>query len=221
MATTKKQDARARLQAERAEQARRERRVKFVIYGVTGVLVIGLGGMAAWALWPKPAAPLPAASSTLVPPWPVPADSVARAKQVGLEVNQMEGTAQHFHVHLDILDDGKPVTIPANLGIDGTGMSEMHTHDTRGVIHIESPSTGKKYHLGQVFQVWGLHFAADGIGGLKTTGGKTLRVFVNGTQVTTDPAAIELKSHQEIALVYGDPAAKTTIPSSYAFQTGE
>lgn len=51
--------------------------------------------------------------------------------------------------------------------------------------------------------------------------GKSLRVFVNGTPQTGNPAAILFKAHDEVAVVYGTPQPSETIPSKYEFAEGE
>lgn len=76
----------------------------------------------------------------------------------------------HIHPHIEILVDGKQVTIPANVGIGSntwknhaldeygmTGMAPLHTHDTSGTIHVES-NTVRDYTLGEFFDVWGVSF---------------------------------------------------------------
>jgi hypothetical protein len=42
--------------------------------------------------------------------------------------------------------------------------SPIHTHDTSGIVHIESP-TVRPFTLGQFFDVWGVRFTSDCIGG--------------------------------------------------------
>ncbi|AJT65517.1 hypothetical protein [Streptomyces chattanoogensis] len=167
-------------------------------------------------------APVAYGSTTALPPWPAPADATAGARAAGLEVSEMEGTAIHFHTHLDVIVDGEPVQVPANLGIDPETrmMSELHTHDTRGVLHIEGPAE-RRYILGQLFNEWGVRLNSRGIGGLKAGEGKTLTAYVDGERVSGDPASIELTAHREIALVYGDPDEQVDVPSSYDFAPGE
>ena len=96
--------------------------------------------------------------------------------------------------------------MPAYIGIAGganaTGLSSLHTHDSSGVIHIESPA-GRRFTLSQVFNEWNVLLSPTQIGSLKTGGGKTLTTYVNGKVLTTDPGKLELVKHQEIAIVYG------------------
>lgn len=154
--------------------------------------------------------------------WPLPADTAGRGRAIGLSVAPMEGTARHFHTHLDILVNGGRVTVPANLGIapSGTEMSELHTHDTTGVLHIEAPTTGKRYFLGQVFTEWNVRLDATHLGGLRTGLGRTLTVYVDGRRQSGDPARVELAPHREIALVYGAAGARPKVPSAYRFAPG-
>ena len=154
--------------------------------------------------------------------WARPDDTADRARAAGLSVAPMEGTALHFHTHLDILVDGVPVTVPAGLGIAGSGqeMAELHTHDTTGIVHIEAPTTGKRYALGQLFGEWNLRLDATDLGDLKAGGGRILTAYVDGRRQGGDPAAIELTRHREIALVYGPANARPKVPSSYAFPSG-
>jgi hypothetical protein len=224
----KRPGAKARIAAARAAEKRRERRNWIITIAVVGVVVAALATGAAWTLIkqnrPKPLpTPVAQGSDTALPPWPVPADPVAGARAVGLDVKPMEGTARHFHVHLDILVNGKPVTVPANLGISQAeqAMSELHTHDTTGVLHIEAPTANKRYTLGELFDEWQVKLSATGIGGLKANGTNTLSAHVNGKKQTGDPASIELLPHREIALVYGPAGAKVNVPTSYKFPQGE
>jgi hypothetical protein len=101
----------------------------------------------------------------------------------------------HIHPILSVYIDGKPVTIPANIGIDpnlykthkldayGMKMPDMpsmpvmyptHTHDTSGKIHVES-NEKRDYTLGDFLDVWGMDFS-----------GKTVKMTVNGTAVPTN-----------------------------------
>ncbi|WP_136625277.1 hypothetical protein [Dictyobacter kobayashii] len=52
--------------------------------------------------------------------------------------------------------NGQPVQVPQNVGIasDQSCIYWLHTHDTSGIIHIESP-TQKTYTLGNFTQLWG------------------------------------------------------------------
>lgn len=227
-----RRSARERIAVQRAAERRRERARWLVMWAITGTVVVVLGALGAWAMVEqnraasRPAAlPAPAqhGSDTALPPWPLPADPVSGARAAGLNVAPMEGTARHFHAHLDIIVNGRPVPVAADLGVSPAqqGMSELHTHDAGGLIHIESPAARQRYILGQLFNEWQVKLSAAGIGGLRTDATHTLTAYIDGRPWAGDPAAIELTPHREIALVYGPPGAQTGAPKSYAFQPGE
>jgi len=90
----------------------------------------------------------------------------------------------HIHPYLQIIVDGKNVTIPGGIGIEnalpegsstwgevyGGGSSScfepVHTHDSSGLIHIESPSN-INYTLGNFFTIWNQTYAYALINGVK------------------------------------------------------
>jgi hypothetical protein len=140
-----------------------------------------------------------------------------RLLPLGLQTLGAEGQATHYHSHLDILVDGKKVAVPALIGINpgANYITELHTHDTRGVIHVESPKENDEFSLGQFVAEWGVFLDNKCIGAYCDG----LKWYVNGKQQTGDPENLILKPHQEIAIVVGKPPAK--IPSSYKFAQGE
>jgi hypothetical protein len=127
-----------------------------------------------------------------------------------------EGLVMHFHAHLDIFVNGKKVVVPQLIGINpGAGyLTELHTHDARGVIHIEGQKE-RDFTLGQFIAEWGVYVDSRCIGAYCNG----LKWYVNGKQQTGNPAGLVLKSHQEIAIVVGEPPAK--IPASFKFSPGE
>jgi hypothetical protein len=169
---------------------------------------------------PKPAAD--AVSADSLPPWPAPADATAAARNAGLPMLSSEGNVEHIHVHVDVLNDGQPIPVPANIGIDTTrrAISPLHTHDDSGVVHIESP-VKRQFSLGEFFSEWGVSLSADNIGGLRETDGKVVRAYINGELRTGDPAAIMFNQHDEIALVYGLPQSGESVPATYDFPAGD
>ena len=151
-------------------------------------------------------------------PWPPEYEFLAdRLLPLGLNTLSQEGVATHIHAHLDIFVDGKRVKVPASIGINpgANYLTELHTHDTRGVIHVESPEADDEFTLGEFFGEWAVFLDSRCIGAYCDG----LKWYVNGKQETGDPASLVLKSHQEIAIVVGKPPAK--IPSTYKFSPGE
>ena len=159
-----------------------------------------------------------ATSGTAMPPWLAPPDTPSRAEAAGLSLGPM-GTAQHYHVHLDVIADGLPIPVAKDIGVDPRSgvMSGLHTHDTTGLIHIEAARADQRFTLGQLFTEWNVRLTPKQVGGLRDSAAKTWRIYVNGKQFTTNPAALVLRPHQEIALVYGSPTADVKVPSNYDF----
>jgi hypothetical protein len=151
-------------------------------------------------------------------PWNVGLDTLPdRLAPLGLHQLVAEGEVLHIHQHLDIYVNGKHEPVPALIGIyDGQFLTELHTHDASGIMHLESP-TKRRFDLGQFFGVWGVRLNSDCVGGYcrQVT---PWTVYVNGRAYTGNPAELELEEHQEIAFVIGTPPRK--IPSSYRFPAG-
>lgn len=199
-----------------------KRRIAAGVAVVTGSVLLaacGSGGKHASGATSTPTTDDKPAAATVS--WPAPPDPSARVKAAGLPMLGQEGQVLHIHSHLDVYVDGRPVTVPALIGIDEAQqqISPLHTHDTSGVVHIESP-VKKDFTLGQFMTEWNVPISKDALGPLKTGGGKELHVYVNGREQTGDPAALKLAAHAEIAVVYGSPTDKVKVPTSYNWPDG-
>src|ERR1051325_10609399 len=195
-----------------------------------------------WVIWGSiavvlsllvPVETLPAASAesdsknlpglqTGAPPWGAETENLrSRLKAINLPALSQEGNALHIHQHLDIFVHDKRITIPADIGInyDERFISPLHTHDRTGVIHVEADEV-RDFTIGQFFDVWGVRFTKDCIGGYCAKGNDKLHVFANGKPVSGDPRALVLTAHQEIAVVYGPEKTAVSIPSHYDFDPG-
>lgn len=163
------------------------------------------------------------AFQTGAPPWlPVIANLRARLEADGLQVLVAEGQVQHTHQHLDVFVDGQPISVPADIGIDLVSgiISPIHTHDATGIIHVESPIV-REFTLGEFFDVWGVRFDADCLGGICDGNGRTMSVYLDGQAVTGDPRSVVLDAHEEIVVAIGTSAQlPNPIPPSYAFPAG-
>jgi hypothetical protein len=134
----------------------------------------------------------------------------------------MEGQVMHIHQHLDIFINGQAVPVPKDIGINEAAgwLSQIHAHDNVGVIHVESPYVAT-FTLGQFFDLWGVKFAQDTIGGYVVDDTNLLRMYVNGELYTGDYRTFELGERQQITIVYGTEAqTPAVIPSSYTFPAG-
>src|SRR6476646_2299300 len=107
-------------------------------------------------------------------PWPAPGNPMALPCAAGLVPEKAEFLQYHVHAHLDVFVNGRPVIVPAGIGIDvenpgvkvqtgptgvvtGAGgiegcnqpcISPLHTHDLYGALHTET-TTPSPNHLGQ------------------------------------------------------------------------
>lgn len=95
-----------------------------VAYGITAAavaigLIIGIWVLVRQTSSPDAADGVAGAKGQRdVPPWELPDDPESAAKSAGLQVSRMEGTATHFHSHLDITVNGQPLAVPSSLGVD-------------------------------------------------------------------------------------------------------
>ena len=149
------------------------------------------------------------------PPWDNGSAYLAtRLPFLHLEALTQEQLAFHIHQHLDLYVNSKKVPLPAGVGFTQDGrLTELHTHDATGLIHVESP-VNRPYSLGQLFGEWGVWLSANRIGDYR---GK-VQWWVNGKKQTGNPALLALKPHQEIVVVLGTPPL--VIPKSYNFPAG-
>jgi hypothetical protein len=169
--------------------------------------------------------------------WPAPPDRLERTVAAGLQPERKEFLIHHAHAHLDVFVDGKPIVVPAGIGIniddpdvktfndpDGAVsyggitrcrkpcISPLHTHDATGVIHTES-SSPKPNTLGQFFTEWGVRLNESCVG--EHCSPERIAFYVNGKPYGRDPRAIELTDRKEIAIVIGTPPAQ--IPKTADF----
>ncbi|MBP0589677.1 hypothetical protein J8I87_08090 [Paraburkholderia sp. LEh10] len=110
----------------------------------------------------------------------------------------------HVHAHLAIVNNGKWLALPANVGLLSQCNYEMHTHDQTGIIHIETPNV-KNYTLGQFFDIWGQALSSTNVAGI--TGTVVAYINDNGDvrRYDGDLRDIELISHRDITLEIGQP----------------
>ena len=130
----------------------------------------------------------------------------------------------HNHIHLAILADGQPVTVPAGIGVgrpwgvDATGFitggscfAWLHTHDTSGLVHMVS-SRQTNFTLLNLFEVWGQPLGPNSAAGYRGD----LAVFVNGERSSADPRSIPLINFRNIVIELGKPPSVQP-PALYDF----
>ncbi|HUY60786.1 MAG TPA: hypothetical protein VMW49_02815 [Candidatus Dormibacteraeota bacterium] len=147
----------------------------------------------------------------------------------GIQCDNPPKLVYHHHAHLAIFAAGKPVVVPAGIGIPGplgitAGNSPsisvpggrclywLHTHTADGLIHIETP-VNRTFTLGQFFAIWheplSRHQVAAASG--------TVTVYLNGRPYAGNPSAIPLLEHTEIQIDEGRPAVPFR---AYTFPAG-
>jgi len=206
-----------------ARQARRRRQL--TIAGATIVVLAVAGGITALAVarhgTSTHSTTPPGTARNTRPPWdaPAPVDVPALVVAAGLPLLQMEATDVHFHAHLDIVINGQPGPVPANIGIGVSALSPLHTHDPTGIVHIEAPAAAR-FTLGELFTEWNVSLSRACVGGLCADGPHQLRFFTDGSPYTGDPTQLALTAHEEIAIIYAATGQPVTPPSSYPFPVG-
>jgi hypothetical protein len=213
-------DRRTRIAAQQAAERARERRNK-ILMGAGAIVVVA--GVVTGVVVAMDSGSKSNASANGAVTWAAPADTDAAVKAAGLSMLNAEGTAEHIHVHLDVYSDGKKISVPALVGINESAqtISPLHTHDTTGVVHIESPRV-QDFTLGQFTTEWGVPLSNSQLGPNKTDASHSLKVYINGKETPGDPSKIVLHAHDEIALVYGTASedASVQVPSSYNWPSG-
>jgi hypothetical protein len=124
----------------------------------------------------------------------------------GISCDAMEGSRIHIHQHLVILDKGKPVEIPFNVGrpANANCLYWIHTHTPDGIIHIEAPAN-RSFTLGDFFAIWGQPLTRLQAASAKGSRKVPLRIWVDGKRYTGDPAKILLLAHTDITIEAGPP----------------
>ncbi len=110
--------------------------------------------------------------------------------------------ALHIHPNLDILINGQQQVIPANIGITSKGMRVIHTHDTTGKLHIESPKPFQ-FHLKDFFTIWGKGFNNTCIFDYCTDETHEMKVYANGVEAK-DPEQVPLRDLDKIQVIYAE-----------------
>ncbi len=141
-----------------------------MIIGTIGFIVLALGGVLLFGKFQ--AQPKAVVASTLT------------TRQIALTCTTDMATQFHIHPNVQIMVNGKQQVIPANLGIGATCMTSIHTHDTTGKIHIESPEK-RDFTLGDFFAVWKQNFSSTQLLSNTTDATHSIKVTLNGKEVST------------------------------------
>jgi hypothetical protein len=156
------------------------------------------------------------------PPWPapLPGQVPAGVQAAGLSLLATPDDVVRFAVHLDVIVDGRRVTVPAGIGVDARSrlVAALYTSDTSGIIHVGSDSDASVFTLGQFFDEWQVTLTPQHLGGLRSSRYDSVAVYLNGSRVPGQPGSVMLSPHQEIAVTYWP--GPVAIPAGYAFPAG-
>jgi hypothetical protein len=112
-----------------------------------------------------------------------------------------DNLALHIHVYLTILINGRPVIIPANVGITASGAGPVHTHDASGKIHVESEAI-RTFRLADFFAAWERAFNRRDILGHRSDTTHQITMTVNG-QRSMEFENLILRDGDRIVIRYG------------------
>lgn len=231
--TASRQQLRAeRRERERAEHARRHRlrRLRLAAGGAL-LAVIAAATAAALAIGGGASgrrAAAAAARPAIVPsqllgmsggaaPW-APDSSGLVQRLATLRLPAPSDVAYHVHALLHVYVGGRPVPVPAEIGVDQRDgvLAPLHTHDASGVIHMEAVRPFP-FRLADVFDVWGVVLTPTQLGGYRDAGAERVHVYVNGRPLrTADPTRYVLRPHDNVVVAYGRDGSFPTRPSTAA-----
>ena len=201
---------REREEREAQERAARERKQRLTrVGGALAVLLLVGGIIAVVALTggdDKGSASASKGLAETAGPWP-PLVEGLEDREEALDLPAPSDTIYHVHAQLKIFVNGKPQTVPNNIGIDqGKGfLSSLHTHDEKGIMHMEAVEP-YPFTLGQFFTVWGVKFTPTQLGAFKVGNGLVLETYVNGKKVPNGPQA-QIKESDRVVVAFGKPGS--------------
>jgi hypothetical protein len=212
----RKEQARSeREEIQRRQAARKRNRTVMAVVGVVlvaaviGLIVVLGGNGGAPASTPPPGVVLPDPATLpgimrKPPPWSNNTDQLgARLALLHLPELSDAAGALHHHNWLYMYVDGQQVEVPANIGLSQHDASPLHTHDTTGLLHIESADLNFQPVFGQFMDVWGLYMTPTCLGDTCNAGDRQLRVYVNGDQYTGDPMLLPMTDQLTIVVTFG------------------
>ena len=109
-------------------------------------------------------------------------------------------TQFHIHPHLEIVINGQKQEIPTDIGIVDGCMSSIHTHDSTGKIHVESPEQ-RDFNLDDFFFIWGKAFSKDQILDAKADQTHVILITINGKE-SQDYEKTILRDNDQIVISY-------------------
>ncbi len=121
-------------------------------------------------------------------------------REVALTCTTDMATQYHIHPYLKIFINGTETTIPANIGIQPSCMTSLHTHDDSGKLHVESPEK-RDFTLADFFAVWQKPFSKNQILEYRADATHQIRETVNDTAVSSFENTV-LRDGDKIVIYY-------------------
>lgn len=208
-----RKEEKERLRAEREERERQEKEAsakknrRLRIGGAVAAVVI-VGAVAAFVLLGgDDKSPSEQASQGLqVSPGPwEPVTDGLQDREKALQLPPPSETIYHVHAQVKVIVNGQESKVPPNIGIGEDFLSSLHTHDDKGIIHMEAVEP-YPFTLNQFFTVWGVKFTEDQLGSYRPGNGLVLETYVNGEKVPSGPR-YEMKAGDRIVVGFGKPGS--------------
>lgn len=121
-------------------------------------------------------------------------------REVALACTSDIATRFHIHSDLEIVINEEKQTIPTDIGISPTCMNALHTHDTSGQIHVESPQK-RDFTLADFFAIWNKTYNKNQLLDNKADDQHIIRETVNGQEVEDYENTI-LRDDDKIVIFY-------------------
>ena len=126
--------------------------------------------------------------------------SLKSNREVALTCTTDMATKFHIHSNVEIIIKGEKQTIPVGIGVKPNCMNSLHTHDSLGKLHVESPEK-RDFTLADFFAVWGKPYSKDQILDSQVDDRYVIRETVNGEEVQ-DYENTVLKDGDQIIISY-------------------
>lgn len=128
----------------------------------------------------------------------------------------MEFFGWHVHAHIGIVDHGKSIRVPKNIGIDVSAkcIYQVHTHTPDGVVHIEAQHPSH-ITVRTFFRIWDQPLSSKRVAYAVVKSGDRVVTYVNGDPYHGDPGNLIFAPHDDIEIVVGPPYAAPPLFTSW------
>lgn len=164
----------------------------------------------------------------------------------GVSCDSVMADTYHIHIFLGIYVNGVQYAVPTALGMENPAAPQngfvnsatcfywLHSHDSSGIVHVESPDptgipiTQSAFTLKTLFDIWGITVNANQFG----TFSGPVRVFTSGqtyqggvatipasdyTYWNADPNTIPIYSHEVVMIEVG-PTYPASLPNVHFYE---